>query len=49
MIIEKGLEQWFWAFFQFFDHLGNRAATPIQLMISPRKGIHTGRRKFICM
>ncbi len=49
MIVEKGLEQGFWAFFQFFDNLGNRATAPVQFVESAGKGVDTGRRKFVYM
>ncbi len=49
MIVEKGLEQRFRAFFQFIDYLGNRATAPVKGMESPRKRIDAGRREFACM
>ena len=41
MLIEKGLEQRFRAFFQFFDNFGDRAAAAVQFTVGTRKRLNT--------
>ena len=41
MLIEKGLEQRFRAFFQFLDYLGHRAAAAVEFAVGTGKRIYT--------
>ena len=49
MFIEKGLEQRFRAFFQFFDNLSDGATTAVQFTVSTRKRLNTFFGEFFRM
>ena len=49
MLVKKGLEQRFRAFFQFLDNLGHRAATAVEFTVSALKGADAFLRKFLRM